>query len=220
MDPATNPGVKLDGWVKTHKPQAAAAGLAIVAGAVYWQKHRAAAQTGNFTTPTTAAGTIGAAPYDSSANDVYNSVESVLEQLQNTANQISTTGAAGNQPTPVTDTPPVAVTTPVLPFRTVDPIAGSLPTYDPARPLSATNAPATTGSVSAQQSQQLWPAATPSVISAPVIGGQTQQPGQASVNGNWLVETYIGNDGKQYTEQIPNTTGNQTALQKQGFKLS
>lgn len=108
-------------WVAAHKPEAAAGALVAVAGTVAYVKKRkaAAASPSTATTPSTAFGTTGSAvdagTYDSSADDVYNSLEGVLEQLQNTA-------ASMNNTSPITQAIPVTV-----PSTTLNQTTGTLP---------------------------------------------------------------------------------------------
>jgi hypothetical protein len=102
-------------WVKANpKPAAVGGGALGVAGIAYYRKRKAASSTGAASSSTTgstvpAAGTTGSAAYDSSADDVYNSVEGVLEQLQAQIGDLGTASTAAAATTPVSTEPTTAV---------------------------------------------------------------------------------------------------------------
>lgn len=119
--------MRLDEWIRAHKPQTAAGAAAGLAGVVYLVKRRQAASGGStaspFALPATGGGTVGTTPYDSSGNDVYNSLQPILEGLQNEVDQLSTVP-------PITQTIPVTappVTGPVATGISPGDIGGMLP---------------------------------------------------------------------------------------------
>jgi hypothetical protein len=199
-------------WIKTHpKPAAIGAGATGVVGLALYRKKKAAAATS--TTPTTTSssagstvpgGTTGGVAYDSSADDVYNSVEGVLEQLQGTITQLGTAASAA-QANQVSTQPTDATT------------AAAADTTGAATAAAASiigTPPATTGDETAAQ------ITANSFHNSTVATPAGTAPNTATVAGNYINWTYIGDDGKTYTESVPNTAGNQIAIQKQGGKVS
>jgi hypothetical protein len=105
--------VNVGQWVSTHQKQTAiGGGAAGVVGFALYRKTKAAASSGTTSSSsagsTVPAGTTGGVAYDSSADDVYNSVEGVLEQLQGTIGQLNTASTVASS-TPVSTEPSTAV---------------------------------------------------------------------------------------------------------------
>lgn len=208
--------LQLPPWVAAHKPEAAAGALVAVAGGVaYWKKRKAAAGASSSSAATVApttggaiydangnliagAGTTGSGAYDSSANDVYNSLQGVLEQLQTTAAQMGTTN-------PISQSVPVSTPIQVdgrINTGTYSPVppsaAAGIPGVDggvtsfgttilgqgtlPATPVAAAAAPTTTATAPAAPSYVT--VANPTALKALPAGTNLY----ADVNG---VETYL-----------------------------